>query len=84
MDKAIEEQFEFIVRILGKRKGALNTSELAAILGVSSSTIDGWRKSGRGVEYIKPAGQGDGEKGRVLYPTLYVAKWLVKQTIKTA
>jgi hypothetical protein len=84
MDKAIEEQFEVIVRILGKRKGALNTSELAVILGVSSSTIDGWRKSGCGVEYIKPAGQGSGEKGRVLYPTLCVARWLVQNTIKTA
>jgi phage terminase Nu1 subunit (DNA packaging protein) len=84
MDKAIAEQLEFIERTLGKRKGALNTAELAAILGVSSSTIDGWRKSGCGVEYIKPAGQGNGEKGRVLYPTLCVAKWLVKHTIKTA
>ncbi len=83
MDKAIEEQFEFIVKILGKRKGALNTAELAAILGVSSSTIDGWRKSGCGVEYIKPASKGNGDKARVLYPLINVCRWMVKHTIKT-
>jgi phage terminase Nu1 subunit (DNA packaging protein) len=83
MDKAIQEHLEFIERTTGKRKGALNTSELANLLGVSSSTIEGWRKSGCGVEYIKPAGKGNGDKGRVLYPVINVCRWLVKHTIKT-
>jgi DNA-binding CsgD family transcriptional regulator len=84
MDKAIQEQLEIIEWAVGKRKATLNTSEVAKCLGLSSSTIDSYRKQACMIEHIKPSSQGNGDKGRVLYPTLAVAKWLIKHTIKAA
>ena len=57
---------------------ALNQSQTAAILGVSDSTMEGWRKKAIGPEYIK-TGPG---KGRILYPKQKIAEYL-DNTIKT-
>jgi len=110
MTKEIEEQLEIIEWALEKRKITLNTSEVAKIIGVSSSTIDNWREEGCGIEYLKPYDdcmqekggntsgiknlntntnfkedkKGKKSKSRVLYPTLNVAKWLIKKPVKTA
>ena len=59
----------------------LRQSEVAQIIGVSLSTLEAWRREGRGPEYIK-AGPAGG-RGRVIYLKSTVAKWLAN-TIKTA
>lgn len=59
----------------------LNQKQTAEVLGVSSSTLESWRKEGVGPEYIK---QGDpAKKGRVMYPKTALAVWL-SNTTKTA
>jgi transposase len=100
MNDEIKEQLQIIEWALdGRKKITLNTSDVAKIIGVSSSTIDNWREYGCGIEYIKPHNHGGGKenleakkigkkaiksKARVLYPTLNVAKWLVENLVKTA
>lgn len=84
MDKEVMEQFEIIQQIVGKGKGALNTSEVAKLLGVSCSTIDAWRKQGIGITYLKPNLKLEADKSRVLYPVIEVAKWIVRNSVKTA
>lgn len=84
MEKCLIDQLELIERIVGKGKGALNTSEVASLLGVSCSTIDGWRKQGIGIGYMKPNSKSENDKSRVLYPTIEVAKWILKNSVKTA
>lgn len=84
MEKCLIDQLELIERIVGKGKGALNTSEVASVLGVSSSTVDSWRKQGIGIGYMKPNGKLENDKSRVLYPTIEVAKWMIKNSINTA
>lgn len=81
MDKAIEEQMEVIAWSVGKRKIALNTSEVSRCVGISCSTLEQYRKQNLGIEYKKE--EVAGKKSRVVYPTLNVAKWLCN-TIKTA
>jgi len=59
---------------------ALNQKQTADAIGVSSSTLESWRKQAIGPSYIK---QGDSnKKGRVLYPKQSIAEWLA-DTIKT-
>lgn len=78
------EQFEIIQQIVGKGKGALSTSDVAKLLGVSCSTIDAWRKQGVGISYLKPNLKVEGDKSRILYSVLEISKWIVKNSIKTA
>lgn len=61
----------------GKYKNliVLNQSQVSNIIGVSSSTLEKWRNEGIGIEWKKVG-------GRVLYPKLSIAQWLL-QTIKT-
>ncbi len=61
-----------------KKLLALNQKQTADALGVSSSTLESWRKNALGPEYIK-SGIG---KGRVLYPKQKIAEYL-QNTIKT-
>ena len=61
-----------------KRLLVLNQKQTAEVLGVSNSTLEGWRKNSLGPEYIK-AGPG---KSRVLYPKQKIAEYLAN-TIKT-
>ncbi|MDN5047579.1 DNA-binding protein [Aliarcobacter butzleri] len=58
----------------------LNQKQTAEIIGVSSSTLDNWRKIGLGPDYKKID---SGKKGRVLYPKNAIIEWL-SNTVKTA
>lgn len=58
----------------------LNQKQTAEIIGVSSSTLDNWRREAIGPEYKKVD---SGKKGRVLYPKTALIEWL-NQTVKTA
>jgi len=57
----------------------LNQSQVAKMLGVSSSTLENWRKEGLGPEFKKVNHM---KKGRILYPKLNLARW-ISQTIET-
>ncbi|MDD3856000.1 helix-turn-helix domain-containing protein [Sulfurimonas sp.] len=59
---------------------ALNQKQTADAIGVSSSTLETWRKEGIGPEYKK---QNNGKRARVLYPKTAIAEWLA-DTVKTA
>lgn len=84
MEKELADQIELIERVVGKKKGVLNTSEVAKVLGVSNSTVDGWRTGGVGIPYIKPNMKSEKDKSRVLYPVIEIAKWIIKNMVKTA
>lgn len=58
----------------------LNQKQTAEIMGVSSSTLENWRKEGLGPSYKKID---NGKRGRVLYPKTALVEWLNKTT-KTA
>lgn len=58
----------------------LNQKQTAEIIGVSSSTLDNWRKIGLGPAFKKI---NSGKKGRVLYPKNAIIEWL-SNTVKTA
>lgn len=58
----------------------LNQKQTAEIIGVSSSTLDNWRREGIGPSYKKID---NGKRGRVLYVKTELLEWLNK-TIKTA
>lgn len=62
---------------------ALNQKQTAEAIGVSSSTLESWRKDAIGPEFKK---MDTGKKGRVLYSKIAVAAWMVNGsgTIKTA
>ena len=81
MINPIIEQIENIDPKL-KKLIALNQSQTAAAIGVSSSTLEGWRKKSIGPNYLK---MGESEKkGRILYPKTEIALWLVSHLVKTA
>ena len=58
---------------------ALSQKQTADIIGVSSSTLEAWRKEEIGPQYKKV----NAGKGRILYPKTAIAEWLA-QTVKTA
>lgn len=58
----------------------LNQKQTAEIIGVSSTTLENWRKEGVGPEYKKID---NGKKGRVFYAKTSLIEWLNK-TVKTA
>ncbi|MDD2653372.1 MAG: DNA-binding protein [Sulfurimonas sp.] len=66
-----------------KKLIALNQKQTANAIGVSSSTMESWRREAVGPEYKK---MDLGKKGRVLYSKIAVAAWMVNGsgTIKTA
>ncbi|MCX6051049.1 MAG: helix-turn-helix domain-containing protein [Campylobacterales bacterium] len=59
---------------------ALNQKQTADAIGVSSSTLELWRRNGIGPSYKKV---NSGKRGRVLYPKQSIAEWL-SIGIKTA
>lgn len=63
-----------------KRLLALNQKQTADSIGVSSSTLESWRKEGIGPAYKKV---NNGKRGRVLYPKQAIAEFL-SSTVKTA
>ena len=69
----IDEKFKKLI--------ALNQRQAANAIGVSSSTLESWRKEAIGPSYIK---MNNGKRGRVLYPKTALAEWLVSHSVKTA
>lgn len=63
-----------------KRLVCLNQKQTADILGISSGSLENWRKEGIGPSYKKIE---NGKRGRVLYPKSAIVEWL-NNTIKTA
>lgn len=68
------------ISLTHKKSIAFNQSQTAELLGVSSSTLENWRREGIGIEYIKA---GNGKRGRILYPKHKIAEYL-SRTIKVA
>ncbi len=58
-----------------------NQKQTADAIGVSSSTLEDWRRKAIGPNYIKV---NSGKKGRILYPKIAIAEWLLSHSIKTA
>lgn len=61
----------------GPEKGSqrmLTTAELAAEIGITSTTAYRWRRAGRGPRFIRT------QSGRVRYPRAYIEQWLDEQT----
>ncbi len=79
----IAHNIEEINKINSKFKSliALNQKQTAETIGVSSSTLESWRREGLGPSYIKV---NTGKRGRVLYPKTSIAEWLANHAIKTA
>ncbi|MDQ1267724.1 MAG: hypothetical protein QG567_1495 [Campylobacterota bacterium] len=69
----IDEKFKKLI--------ALNQRQAADTIGVSSSTMESWRREGLGPSYIK---MNNGKRGRVLYPKTAIAEWLVNRSVITA
>lgn len=65
---------------LYKKLVCLNQKQTANILGISSGSLENWRKEGIGPSYKKIE---NGKRGRVLYPKSAIVEWL-NNTIKTA
>lgn len=65
---------------LYKKLVCLNQKQTATILGISSGSLENWRKEGIGPSYKKIE---NGKRGRVLYPKSAIVEWL-NNTIKTA
>lgn len=63
-----------------KKLVCLNQKQTADILGISSGSLENWRKEGIGPSYKKIE---NGKRGRVLYPKSAIVEWL-NNTIKTA
>lgn len=64
-----------------KKLITFNQKQTADAIGVSSSTLEDWRRKSIGPNYIKVEA---GKKGRVLYPKTAIAEWLLSHSIKTA
>ena len=63
-----------------KKLICLNQKQTAELLGVSSSSLENWRKEAKGPSYRKVD---SGKRGRILYPKCEIVEWL-NNTIKTA
>lgn len=79
---SITQIIEEINKINPKFKSllALNQKQTADALGVSSSTLEAWRREGLGPQYKK---NNNGKKARILYPKQAIAEWL-DNCVKTA
>ena len=62
-----------------KKLLCLNQKQTAEILGVSSSSLENWRKNSQGPSFRKIE---TGKRGRVLYPKSAIVEWL-NNTVKT-
>ncbi len=60
---------------------AFSQKQTADAIGVSSSTLEDWRRKSIGPNYIKVD---SGKRGRVLYPKTAIAEWLLSHSVKTA
>lgn len=58
---------------LAMERRLISTKELARLLGVSVTTIERWRSSGKGPAWIR---MGDRRTSRVLYDRADVALWI--------
>jgi len=62
-----------------KKLVCLNQKQTSDILGVSSGSLENWRREGLGPRYIKIE---SGKRGRILYPKSGIVEWL-NNMIKT-
>jgi len=62
-----------------KKLVCLNQKQTAEILGISSGSLENWRREGVGPTYKKIE---NGKRGRILYPKSAIVDWL-NQTVKT-
>lgn len=62
-----------------KKLVCLNQKQTAEILGISSGSLENWRREGVGPNYKKIE---NGKRGRILYPKSAIVDWL-NQTVKT-
>ncbi len=80
MNANIEEEIEKYLKDiddLGFSKTlSLNTKQLSSLAGVSSSTIEKWRKEALGPEFSIVS-------GRIFYLKRKIAEWLVLSNVKT-
>ena len=77
IEDEIKIYMEQIDKLGFEKKLNLNSKQTAEILGVSSSSVEAWRKQGIGVDYIEVG-------GRILYPKLKIAEFQAMRKIKTA
>ena len=77
IDEEIKKYMEQIDNLGFSKILNLNSKQTASILGVSSSSIEAWRKQGIGIDYIEVG-------GRILYPKLKIAEFQVNRKVKTA
>jgi len=63
-----------------KKLVCLNQKQTAEILGISSGSLENWRREGVGPAYKKIE---NGKRGRILYPKSAIVEW-INQTIHTA
>ncbi len=80
---SITHIIEEINKINPKFKQLITFSQkqTADAIGVSSSTLEDWRRKAIGPNYIKVDA---GKRGRVLYPKIAIAEWLLSHSVKTA
>ncbi|MDN5045403.1 DNA-binding protein [Aliarcobacter butzleri] len=77
IEEEINQKIEEINSLGFKDKINLNVKETARVLGVSSSSLDNYRKMGIGVDYIEVG-------SRILYPKRAIGEYLVRSLIRTA
>ena len=68
LNEEIKQYMEQINNLGFEKILNLNSKQTASILGVSSSSIEAWRKQGIGIDYIEVG-------GRILYPKLKIAEF---------
>lgn len=64
-----------------KRAIGLNQAQTAAVIGVTSTTLERWRKLGVGPEYIETQTI---KKSRIIYTKPAIADYLVSRQVRTA
>ncbi len=79
------EKYEQEIKSLKLTKGLnLNTKQVSIVIGCSPSSVEQWRKSGLGIDYITVPCLGKKKNSRVMYPIVKVAEWMALNLIKTA
>lgn len=63
-----------------KNKVCLNSREVSQILGISQSSLEGYRRASIGPEYIKVDA---GKRARIMYPKASIVDWISRNKILT-
>ena len=75
------DEFNSIIPKEQKNCIVLNQKQTALLLGVSSSTLENWRKNALGLSYIKI---NNGKKGRVMYSKENILNFINSNSIVVA